>query len=256
MAEKELSLTPSGQAAAFSIIFTASSPTSVSFANFSEKVGLIDMANLISAIDMFSGQELIRTSAKGVAGLQEAQFVQADLVFPLTEKIHLTAAMIDCLYLTPTNGETYIIPAALIDYGMLMDMEALAEFKKVSDASAPAGETAPQTRKRLFNHAVRMFSLFACGLIATQALRRADLTSKSAHESFTSLLAKGATQKYFAGGTVAALFLGRSTKETTGDASMPQLRVWFSSTRQKMVKSRFMTSYVRSACKKSIPRLI
>ena len=101
--------------------------------------------------------------------------------------------------------------------------------------------------------------------MSTQALRKSDLMSKSSHEAFTALVGKGSTQKYFNAGTVSSLFLGRSTKEMSGDAStftasVSGLIFFFSAllfNRQdlleKINKSKLMQSYIRPACKKAQP---
>ena len=268
MAANELAIIPTGQKATVNILYHTAAFTSVSFAAFAEKTATIDIANLTAAVDLFGGHELVRTSANGVAGLQEAVYNPADLAFPVGDEKNLVAATISTLYLNPQDGEQYLIPAVLIDYSHLLNLDALSEFKRASDSSAASGETTAQAAKRAFTHATRLFLLFAAGLMSTQALRKSDLMSKSAHEAFTALVGKGSTQKYFNAGTVSSLFLGRSTKEMSGDAStftasVSGLLFFFSAllfTRQdlldKINKSKFMQSYIRGACKKAQPRLM
>ena len=145
----------------------------------------------------------------------------------------------------------------MVDFTAVLNLDALAEFKRASDATAPNTESDPAAARRHFTHGVRLFVLFAAGLMMTQSLRKSDLTSKSAHDSFTSLLSKGSTSKYFNAGTIASLFVGKSTKEMSGDmsiftAAISGLIFFYSALlfgRQdlldKLTKSRFMLSYIK-----------
>ena len=268
MANNELAIILTGQSATINILFQTSAFTSVSFASFTDKTVGVDIAALTAVVDLFGAHELVRTSANGVAGLQETAYVAADLAFPVATEKNLVAAVISSLYSAPVDGQMYLIAAVLIDYSHLLSLDALSEFRRASDGTAPAGEAANVTARRLFTHATRLFILFAAGLMTTQALRKSDLMSKAAHETFAALVGKGSTQKYFNAGTVASLFLGKSTKEMNGDsstftASISGLIFFYSAllfTRQdlldKVCKTKFMQSYIKGACKKAQPRLM
>lgn len=130
--------------------------------------------------------------------------------------VHLADAAIKTLYTAPTAGNEYILPAVLPNYGQLMSLEFMSEFKVTSDSMAESGETRAQKDEREFGHALKLLMLFAAGYILTQGVRKSDLQSKSAHESFNLLVNGAATSKYYGSAMTAALVSGQSTKSMSG----------------------------------------
>ena len=176
--------------------------------------------------------------------------------------------LVDCtiraLYNAPVAGESYVVPAVLIDFAKLLDLEFMSEFKTASDALAPTGETAAQAAERRFGHTLRIMMLFAGCYMLTQGIRRADIQSKAAHEGMRQLSTGASTSKYYGAAGTASLIAGQSTKAMSGGtatfaASIACCTYFWASylfSRQgylgSLIGSQFLNSYLSCTCKKGI----
>ena len=169
-------------------------------------------------LELFSKTRIVRSSESGVAGLAKQCYANAP-TYPPPHVQALVDITIRTLYKDPQDGEEYIIPAVLIDYGALLDLDLMSEFRAISDSLAQSGETPAQASERKFGHGLRVLMLFSGCYMLTQGVRKSDIQSRSAHASIRQLISGSSTSKYFGAAATAALVSGQSTKSMTSGAA-------------------------------------